>query len=199
MRGIYLLNLFIISMPRQRAERRHNTAVIKARRQAICQTFHWTTLEEGSIYYSINGEKATPTSGYVVLDKALIDAMAPKRQNTVRDADFEDKVFHHKASKRVTPKKAKRPLRHSGRKGRGVHPGAEYCPIDSEWAIRHAAKVQRIMAATPVQDDHALEDRSDTWVTGLSKGMINFMRNPAYALGRWNLGYRDADLHRICS
>ena len=38
---------------------------------------------------------------------------------------------------------------------------------------------------------------SDHHVVGLSKSMIEFMNTPAYALGRWNLGYRECDLDKV--
>ena len=116
------------------------------------------------------------------------------RCNTVTNLYYEDAVRHYKSSRRVTPAKAKSartPWR--GRAGRDVYPGAEYCPIDSAWAIAHAAKVQAAMAA-PVAFEYDYYDPADHHVTGLSKGMIAFMSTPAYALGRWNLGYRDCDL-----
>ena len=116
------------------------------------------------------------------------------RCNTVRDINFEDVVRHYKSSRRVTPAKAKSartPWR--GRAGRDIYPGADYCPIDSAWAIAHAAQVQTQMAVDAAGIQYA-EDYADRGVTGLSIEMLEFMQKPAYALGRWNLGYRDCDL-----
>jgi hypothetical protein len=48
--------------------------------------------------------------------------------------------------------------------------------------------------SAPVALEYDYYDPADHHVTGLSKGMIAFMSTPAYALGRWNLGYRDCDL-----
>ncbi len=180
---------------RTRAERRHNTLKIKARRDLICQTYWGHTLAEGSSFYTPNGERKTPR--WVAADKEFMASFIPARQNTVQDADFEDKVFHHKASTRKAPPKAKAQVGTPPRKGRDVYPGAEYCPIDSPWAIAHAAQVQAQMKSAAVFAEMEYDDRSDTWVTGLSIGMLEFMRSPAYALGRWNLGYREADLHKV--
>ncbi len=188
------MSFICLPMSRTRAERRHNTAVIKARREEICKNIWCHELSEGSSYYTPNGERKSDS--WMVADKYYTRMYTPTRHNTVQDADFEDKVIHHKASTRTAPPKAKSPVGTPGRKGRNVYPGADYCPIDSAWAIAHAARVQAQMAAPPADIQYD-EDRSDTWVTGLSIGMVEFMRSPAYALGRWNLGYRDADLSKV--
>ena len=178
---------------RTRAERRHNTAVIKARRNENSLSTWGQSLEEGSCNYSQDGERKSCTC--CETEKAYRDTR-PARQNTVIDADFEDNVIHHKASTRVDTAKAKERIRTAGRKGRGVYPGAEYCPIDSAWAIAHAAQVQAQMAVDAAAIQYA-EDYADTHVTGLSIEMLEFMQKPAYALGRWNLGYRQEDLAKI--
>ena len=176
-------------MARTRAERRHNTAIIKARRNAEMLNIWGCSLDEGVSAYTVSGERRmmwrTPYRDEVTT-----------RQNTVYDEDFEDKVIHHKASTRKTPTKAKSPVGTPGRKGRNVYPGAEYCPIDSAWAIAHAAQVQAQMTAPPADIQYD-EDLSDTHVTGLSIEMVEFLRKPVYALGRWNLGYREADLSLV--
>ena len=128
-------------MSRTRAERRHNTAVIKARREYVCEVIWGHPLSEGSSFYTPNGERRGDP-WWLKYEKDYLAAQVPARQNTVRDADFEDAVIHHKPSTRTAPPKAKAPNWASGRKGRGVHPGADYCPIDSPWAIAHAAKVR---------------------------------------------------------
>ena len=176
---------------RTRAERRHNTAVIKARRNESTLNTWGPSLAEGSCNYTPNGERKSCSC--CITERNYRDSR-PARQNTVIDADFEDKVIHHKASTRVTPAKAKSRTGTPGRKGRGVHPGADYCPIDSAWAIAHAAQVQASQAAMARFDAECEEDPSDTHVTGLSIEMLEFLRKPAYALGRWNLGYKSEDL-----
>ena len=172
---------------RTRAERRHNTAIIKARRNAEMLNTWGCSLEEGVPHYTVSGERR-------MMWRVGYQDEVSTRQNTVIDEGFEDVVRHHKSSRRVTPAKAKSartPWR--GRAGRDIYPGAEYCPIDTPWAIAHAAQVQAAMAA-PVALEYDYYDPADHHVTGLSRGMLAFMSTPAYALGRWNLGYRDCDL-----
>ena len=121
--------------------------------------------------------------------------MSTQTSNNFGIVDTYDEVIHHKSSRRVTPAKGANYKGYSsGRKGRGIYPGAEYCPIDTTWAIAHAASIQAGMQAEAAFVEIDYDDRSDTWVTGLSIGMLEFMHKPAYALGRWNLGYRDCDL-----
>ncbi len=180
-------------MSRTRAERRHNTAIVKARREAVCLSNWGVTLSHKNCNFTPNGERRS--CPLCDTSKAIErNWNGRSRYNTVIDADFEDKVIHHKASTRKAPPKAKAQVGTPPRKGRDVYPGADYCPIDSAWAIAHAAQVQAQMKADAVFAEMAYDDRSDTWVTGLSIGMLEFMRTPAYALGRWNLGYRDCDL-----
>lgn len=119
--------------------------------------------------------------------------------NTIHDLDFDDRVTHHKSSRRVTPRKGANYRGFAGRKGRGVYPGAEYCPIDTPDAIARTASVQASMAAAAVAayEEVDLYDPSGLDVVGLSISMIEFMNTPAYALGRWNLGYRDCDIDKV--
>ena len=117
--------------------------------------------------------------------------MSIQTSNNFGIVDTYDEVTHYKSSRRSTPAKGANYKGYStGRKGRDVYPGAEYCPIDTTWAIAHAASIQTQMHTDAVFAEMAYDDHSDTWVTGMSTTMLEFMRSPAYALGRWNLGYR---------